>query len=417
MTIEQRYQSAREMYQKIGVDTDKAIEKLMATPISIHCWQGDDVIGFDGSDSLSGGISTTGNYPGRARTPEELMADFDKAISLIPGKHRINLHASYAIMDGEKVDRNKLEPKHFQKWIDFAKERGMGIDFNPTFFSHPMVKDNLTLSHPDEAVRNFWIEHGIACRRIAAYIGKELGTPCLNNIWIPDGYKDIPADRLGPRARLKDSLDKILAEPLDKKYVLDAVESKVFGIGLEAYTVGSHEFYMNYAAKNNILCLLDNGHYHPTEMVSDKIPSMLLFYDKLALHVTRPMRWDSDHVVLFDDETREIAKEIVRCDALDRVMIGLDYFDASINRVAAWVVGTRNMQKALLYALLMPHACLKKMQDEADYTDMMMQMEELKTYPFGDVWDYVCEQNSVPVKEDWMKVVKDYEKDVLSKRS
>lgn len=417
MTIEQRYQSAKEMYQKIGVDTDKAIEKLMATPISIHCWQGDDVIGFDGSDSLSGGISTTGNYPGRARTPEELMADFDKAISLIPGKHRINLHASYAIMDGEKVDRNKLEPKHFQKWIDFAKERGMGIDFNPTFFSHPMVKDNLTLSHPDEAVRNFWIEHGIACRRIAAYIGKELGTPCLNNIWIPDGYKDIPADRLGPRARLKDSLDKILAEPLDKKYVLDAVESKVFGIGLEAYTVGSHEFYMNYAAKNNILCLLDNGHYHPTEMVSDKIPSMLLFYDKLALHVTRPMRWDSDHVVLFDDETREIAKEIVRCDALDRVMIGLDYFDASINRVAAWVVGTRNMQKALLYALLMPHACLKKMQDEADYTDMMMQMEELKTYPFGDVWDYVCEQNSVPVKEDWMKVVKDYEKDVLSKRS
>ena len=417
MTIEQRYQSAKEMYQKIGVDTDKAIEKLMATPISIHCWQGDDVIGFDGSDSLSGGISTTGNYPGRARTAEELMADFDKAISLIPGKHRINLHASYAIMDGEKVDRNKLEPKHFQKWIDFAKERGMGIDFNPTFFSHPMVKDNLTLSHPDEAVRNFWIEHGIACRRIAAYIGKELGTPCLNNIWIPDGYKDIPADRLGPRARLKDSLDKILAEPLDKKYVLDAVESKVFGIGLEAYTVGSHEFYMNYAAKNNILCLLDNGHYHPTEMVSDKIPSMLLFYDKLALHVTRPMRWDSDHVVLFDDETREIAKEIVRCDALDRVMIGLDYFDASINRVAAWVVGTRNMQKALLYALLMPHACLKKMQDEADYTDMMMQMEELKTYPFGDVWDYVCEQNSVPVKEDWMKVVRDYEKDVLSKRS
>ena len=284
MTIEQRYQSAKEMYQKIGVDTDKAIEKLMATPISIHCWQGDDVIGFDGSDSLSGGISATGNYPGRARTPEELMADFDKAVSLIPGKHRINLHASYAIMDGEKVDRNKLEPKHFQKWIDFAKERGMGIDFNPTFFSHPMVKDNLTLSHPDEAVRNFWIEHGIACRRIAAYIGKELGTPCLNNIWIPDGYKDIPADRLGPRARLKDSLDKILAEPLDKKYVLDAVESKVFGIGLEAYTVGSHEFYMNYAAKNNILCLLDNGHYHPTEMVSDKIPSMLLFYDKLALH-------------------------------------------------------------------------------------------------------------------------------------
>lgn len=417
MTIEQRYQSAKEMYQKIGVDTDKAIEKLMATPISIHCWQGDDVIGFDGSDSLSGGISATGNYPGRARTPEELMADFDKAVSLIPGKHRINLHASYAIMDGEKVDRNKLEPKHFQKWIDFAKERGMGIDFNPTFFSHPMVKDNLTLSHPDEAVRNFWIEHGIACRRIAAYIGKELGTPCLNNIWIPDGYKDIPADRLGPRARLKDSLDKILAEPLDKKYVLDAVESKVFGIGLEAYTVGSHEFYMNYAAKNNILCLLDNGHYHPTEMVSDKIPSMLLFYDKLALHVTRPMRWDSDHVVLFDDETREIAKEIVRCDALDRVMIGLDYFDASINRVAAWVVGTRNMQKALLYALLMPHACLKKMQDEADYTDMMMQMEELKTYPFGDVWDYVCQQNSVPVKEDWMKVVRDYEKDVLSKRS
>ncbi len=416
LTIEQRYQNAKETYQKIGVDTDKAIQKLLATPISIHCWQGDDVIGFESSAGLSGGISATGNYPGKARTPEELMADFDKALSLIPGKHRINLHAIYAVTGGEKVERNKLEPKHFQKWIDFAKERGLGIDFNPTFFSHPMAADNLTLSHPNDEIRNYWVEHGIACRRIAAYIGKELGTPCLNNIWIPDGYKDIPGDRLGPRARLKDSLDKILAEPLDKKYVLDAVESKVFGIGVEAFTVGSHEFYMNYAAKNNILCLLDNGHYHPTEMVSDKIPAMLLFSDKLALHVTRPMRWDSDHVVLFDDETREIAKEIVRNDALDRVMIGLDYFDASINRVSAWVVGTRNMQKALLYALLMPHASLKQMQDGANYTDLMMLQEELKTYPFGDVWDYVCQQNNVPVKQDWMQVVRAYEAEVLSKR-
>ncbi len=416
MTIQERYQAAKEMYQKIGVDTDKAVEKVLATPISIHCWQGDDVCGFENSGALSGGISATGNYPGKARTPEELMADFDKALSLIPGKHRINLHAIYAVTGGEKVERNKLEPKHFQKWIDFAKERGLGIDFNPTFFSHPMAGDNLTLSHPDDKIRSYWVEHGIACRRIAAYIGKELGTPCLNNIWIPDGYKDIPADRIGPRARLKDSLDRILAEPMDKNYVLDAVESKVFGIGVEAFTVGSHEFYMNYAAKNNILCLLDNGHYHPTEVVSDKIPAMLLFSDKLALHVTRPIRWDSDHVVLFDEELKEIAKEIVRCGALDRVLIGLDYFDASINRIAAWVVGTRNMQKALLYALLMPHDTLKKMQDEADFTDLMVMQEELKSYPFGDVWDYICEQNNVPVKQAWMQDVRAYEKEILSSR-
>ncbi|ROR22318.1 L-rhamnose isomerase [Mobilisporobacter senegalensis] len=417
MTTKQRYESAKEIYKNLGVDTDKVLEQLKNVPISMHCWQGDDVAGFEGSKELSGGIQATGNYFGKARNPEELMADIDKALSLIPGTHRINLHANYAIFeDGQEVDRDKLEPKHFAKWVEFAKTRGLGLDFNPTYFSHPKA-DGLTLSSEDESIRKFWIDHGKACIRISEYFAKELGKPCLMNIWIPDGFKDIPADRISPRARLKDSLDQIISIGYDKELVHLAVESKVFGIGLEAYTVGSHEFYMNYAAKNNILCLLDNGHYHPTEVVSDKIPSMLLFSDKIALHVTRPIRWDSDHVVIFDDETKEIAKEIVRCDALDRVLIGLDFFDASINRISAWVVGMRNMQKALLYAMLTPNKKLAELQNERNYTELMMLQEELKLYPFGDVWNYFCEINNVPEKEDWFKVVKEYEAAVLAKRN
>jgi L-rhamnose isomerase len=416
MTTKQRYDSAKEIYKIIGVDTNLVLESLKEVAISMHCWQGDDVAGFEGVGQLSGGIQATGNYFGKARNPEELMADMDKALSLIPGTHRINLHASYAIFEpGEQVDRDKLEPKHFEKWVEFAKKRGLGIDFNPTYFSHPKA-DGLTLSSEDESIRKFWIDHGKACIKISEYIAKELDKPCLMNIWIPDGFKDIPADRLSPRARLKDSLDQILSLKYDKNLVNIAVESKVFGIGVEASTVGSHEFYMNYAAKNNILCLLDNGHFHPTEVVSDKIPSMLLFSEKLALHVTRPVRWDSDHVVLFDDELKEIAKEIVRCDALDRVLIGLDFFDASINRISAWVVGMRNMQKALLYAMLTPNKKLAALQNDRSYTELMMLQEELKLYPFGDVWNYFCELNLVPQKEDWFKAVKEYEADVLSKR-
>jgi L-rhamnose isomerase len=411
-----RYLEAKKIYADLGVDTDEAIQKLSKTKISIHCWQGDDVNGFENFGGASGGIATTGNYPGKARTPEELMADLDKALSLIPGKQKINLHASYAITNGEKVERSDLRPEHFAKWVEFAKERGLGLDFNPTIFSHPMVKDGLSLSHPDPEVRKYWIKHCQACRKIAEYFGKELGQPCLNNIWIPDGLKDVPADRLGPRMRLKESLDEIFSQQVDKRYVIDTVESKVFGIGVESYTVGSHEFYLNYAAKNNVLCLLDNGHFHPTEIVSDKISSMLLFADKVALHITRSVRWDSDHVVLFDDELKEISKEIVRNNALDRVLIGLDFFDASINRVSAWVVGTRNMQKALLYAMLQPNEKLKSMQDSMNFTELMVVNEELKLYPFGDVWNYFCELNNVPQRGDWFASIKEYENKVLSKR-
>lgn len=415
MTTQERYESARELYKAIGVDTDAAIEALKNIPISMHCWQGDDVNGFEGATSLSGGIQTTGNYPGKARTPQELMDDIDKALSLIPGKHRINLHASYAIFeDGEFVDRDKLEPKHFKKWVEFAKERGLGLDFNPTYFSHPKAED-ATLSSEDPMIRKFWIDHGKACIRIAEYFAEELGTPCSMNIWIPDGFKDIPADRTSPRARLKDSLDQILSVGYDKSKVLVAVESKVFGIGLESCTVGSHEFYMNYAAKNDLLCLLDNGHYHPTELVSDKISSMLLFFDKVALHVTRSVRWDSDHVVLFDDETKEIAKEIVRNGA-DRVLLALDFFDASINRISAWVTGMRNMQKALLFALLRPDAALSELQQERNFTKLMVMQEELKSYPFGDVWNYFCQQSGVPEREEWFEEVMKYEKEVLLNR-
>lgn len=416
MTVKERYEAAKEIYRAVGVDTDAALEALKNIPVSMHCWQGDDVIGFDGAGALSGGIQATGNYPGRARTPEELMADMDEALCLIPGTHRINLHASYAVFEeGEWADRDKLEPKHFAKWVEFAKERGLGIDFNPTLFSHAKA-ENATLSSEVPEIRKFWIDHVKACLRISEYFAKELKTPCTMNIWIPDGFKDIPADRTAPRARLKDSLDQILSIDYDKSSVFVAVESKVFGIGMESCTVGSHEFYMNYASKNDILCLLDSGHYHPTEVVSDKISSMLLFFDKVALHVTRPVRWDSDHVVLFDDETREIAKEIIRGGA-DRVLLALDFFDASINRISAWVVGMRNMQKALLNALLLPNGKMAELQNNRQFTELMMLSEEMKTYPLGDVWDYFCQQNGVPVKEAWFEEVKRYEADVLAKRS
>ena len=409
-----RFEEAKEKYAAYGVDVDKALEKLGKVRISMHCWQGDDVLGFD-SDSLTGGIATTGNYPGKATTPEQLMADIKKAYSLIPGKHKLNLHVSYRITD-EKVDRDKIEPKHFQAWVDFAKEEGIGLDFNPTFFSHPKMVDNMTLSHPDKNIRQFWIDHAKACRKIANYFGEQLGITALDNIWIPDGTKDVPADRIRPRARLKAALDEIFSVKYDKKNIADSIEGKVFGIGVESYTVGSHEFYMNYAAKNNLMCLLDTGHYHPTEVVSDKISSMLLFNDQLALHVSRPVRWDSDHVIKLDDELKELAKELVRCNALDRVFIGLDFFDASINRIAAWVIGMRNMQKALLLGLLEPHAQLKKMQDEHNFTELLATLEEIKTLPFGDIWNHFCEINNVPVGKDWFNVVKDYEKDVLLKR-
>ena len=417
MTITERFEDAKKRYAGMGVDAEKAVETLRNYSISMHCWQGDDVTGFDHEGPLTGGIQTTGNYPGKARTPEELMADIDKVLSLVPGKHKINLHANYAIFEkGEFVDRDALEPKHFAKWVEFAQERGLGLDFNPTIFSHDMVKNNLSLSHPDQEVRDFWIRHCQACIRISQYFAEELGQPCVMNIWIPDGYKDIPADRMAPRARFKDSLDRILSIPYDKEKVLVCLESKVFGIGMESYTVGSSEFTVNYAASRGILPLMDNGHYHPTEVVSDKISSMLLFFDQIALHVTRPVRWDSDHVVLFDDETREIAKEIVRNNALDRVKVGLDFFDASINRIAAWTIGMRNFQKALLYALLCPNEKLANLQEEGKLTEVLMLQEEIKTSPFGDVWDYFCESSQVPVRETWYDEVKKYEEEVLVKR-
>ena len=410
-----RYSEAKEIYAKLGVDTEKALETLKNVTVSVHCWQGDDVVGFDNKESLSGGIQTTGNYPGKATTPEELMADIDKAFSLMPGKKKLNLHASYAIAeDVEKIERDKIQPKHFAKWLQFAKERNMGIDFNPTFFAHPMVKDNLTLSSPDEKVRKYWIEHGKRCVEISQYFAEETGIPCVMNIWIPDGYKDIPADRMGPRARFKDSLDQILSVPYDKSKVYVTLESKVFGIGLESYTVGSGEFCLSYSNYKGITPLMDNGHYHPTEVVSDKISSLLLFNEKIALHVTRPVRWDSDHVVLFDDETKEIAKEIVRNDALDRVFIATDYFDASINRISAWITGIRNLQKALLFALLQPNAKLKALQDNNEFTELMVLSEELKTAPIGDVWNEYLSREGVEI--NYIEAVKKYEKEVLVNR-
>ncbi|EJN6826184.1 L-rhamnose isomerase [Vibrio cidicii] len=410
------YQYAKEAFKQHGVDTDKALEILSKTPISIHCWQGDDVRGFESPDvALSGGIQATGNYPGAATTPTQLRADMEQAFSLIPGKKRVNLHAIYLDSD-EKVERNQIAPAHFSRWVEWAKKHDLGLDFNPTLFSHPLADDGFTLSHPNEEVRQFWIEHVIASRKISEYFGRELGTPSFMNIWIPDGMKDQPVDRLSPRARLADSLDKALAEKIDSKYHKDAVESKLFGIGAEAFTVGSNEFYLAYAATRGTALCLDAGHFHPTEVISDKISACSLYVQDLLLHVTRPIRWDSDHVVSFDDETQAIMREIVRNDLLDRVAIGLDFFDASINRIAAWVIGTRNAQKALLKALLEPTEKLHQAEQAFDYTTRFGLIEETHSLPWSAVWDYHCQQNGVPVGFDWINQVKDYEATVLATR-
>lgn len=413
-----RYEEAKKRYAELGVDTDAAMEKLKDIPVSLHCWQGDDVGGFDSEDALSGGILTTGNYPGKARTPEELMQDMDKVFSLCPGRKKLNLHASYAIFEpGEFADRDKLEPRHFKKWAEFAKERNMGIDFNPTFFSHPMVKDGLTLSSPDEKVRRFWINHGKACIRISQYFAEETGIPCVMNIWAGDGFKDVPADRMGPRLRYKEAFEEIISEPHDPEMVKPCVESKTFGIGVESFTAGSAEFTLSFAATHpGCLPLMDNGHYHPQEFVSDKISALLCFFPELALHITRGVRWDSDHVVLFEDEIKEMAKEIVRNNALDRVYMALDYFDASINRVSAWTVGFRSWQKALLYAMCLPNGTFKKLQDEGRFTELMVMQEEAKLLPFADVWGRYCEMQGVEAGSGWFEEIKKYERDVLSKR-
>ncbi|MCM3224549.1 L-rhamnose isomerase [Terribacillus saccharophilus] len=417
MTVIKAYELAKSMYEALGVDVEAALDKLKTVPISIHCWQGDDIGGFEvQQNELSGGIDVTGNYPGKATTPEELRADLEMALRLIPGKHRINLHAIYAETDGQHVERNEIKPEHFRNWVEWAKQHDLGLDFNPTVFSHEKAADGLTLAHPDEEIRQFWIEHCIASRRIGEYFGKELGTASLTNIWIPDGYKDVPSDRLTPRERLKRSLDQIFAVEIDENYNIDAVESKLFGIGSESYVVGSHEFYMGYALTRGKYLLMDTGHYHPTEMVSNKLSGTLPFTDKIALHVSRPVRWDSDHVVTFDDELKELAHELVRNDTLDTIRIGLDFFDASINRVAAWVIGTRNMQKALLYALLTPHAELKEYQEKGQFTERLMLMEELKSYPFGAVWDYFCQEMQVPRGTAWLQHVQEYERNEMAHR-
>lgn len=410
-----RFEETKKIYANYGVDVEKALEIVKNIPVAVHCWQGDDVRGFDGTGSLTGGIQATGNYPGRARNPEELMQDMEVALKYAPGKKKLNLHASYAIMnDSNRADRNALKPEHFAAWVEFAKKHGLGIDFNPTYFSHPMVKDGLTLTSPDETVRKFWIDHGKCCIKIAEYFARETGVPCVMNIWIGDGFKDVPSDRLSPRLRYKDSIEQILSVGYDKKLVKPCVESKVFGIGVESYTAGSSEFGLLFAATHGIVPLMDNGHYHPTEVVSDKISALLCYFDEIALHVTRPVRWDSDHVVIFDDETKEIAKEIVRNDAINRVHIALDYFDASINRIFAWVVGIRSFQKALLNALLLPNEKLKKLQNEADFSDLLVMQEEVKTLPFGDVWNEYLRREGI--SENWIAEIKDYEKNVLSKR-
>ena len=413
-----RYEEAKKRYAQSGIDTDAAIERLKTVPVSLHCWQGDDVGGFDSKDALSGGILTTGNYPGKAATPEQLMQDMDKAMSLCPGKKKLNLHASYAIFEnGEFADRDKLEPKHFKKWVEYAKERNMGIDFNPTFFSHPMVKNGLTLSSPDEEVRRFWINHGKACIRISQYFAEETGIPCVMNIWTGDGYKDIPADRMGPRQRYKEAYEEIISEPHNPDMVKPCVESKVFGIGVESFTAGSAEFTLSFAATHKgVLPLMDNGHYHPQEYVSDKISALLCFFPEIALHITRGVRWDSDHVVLFEDETREMAKEVVRNNALDRVYMALDFFDASINRISAWTVGFRSWQKALLNAMCLPNEELKRLQNESRFTELMVKQEEAKMLPFADVWEEYCRRCGVTAGPEWFEEIKKYETEVLSKR-
>jgi len=416
--IEQAYQLAKERYAQLGVDTDKALAKLAKMSISMHCWQGDDVGGFENAGgALGDGLAVTGNYPGKARTADQLRKDFEKAISVIPGRHRFNVHACYAEMSGKKVDRDALTAEQFKNWISWAKSLKIGMDFNQTYFSHPMVKGGLTLTHPDAAVRKFWIEHGIRCREIGAEFGKALKSTCVTNLWIPDGMKDTPADRRAPRERLEQSLDAIFKKKIDKKLNLDSVESKLFGIGAESYTPGSHEFYMGYAVSRGTLLTLDAGHFHPTEGIADKISSALCYLPEITLHVSRGIRWDSDHVVTLTDDLQAIAQEIVWGGYADRVHIGLDYFDASINRIAAWVIGSRNMVKALLLALVAPIDKLKKFELEGDYTSRLALMEDAKLLPAGAVWDYYCEKMGVPVGEAWLGEVKTYEKDVLSKRA
>lgn len=414
--VEKNYEAAKAVYAKIGVDTDEAIRRLEQIKISMHVWQGDDIKGFLNPDGeLTGGISVTGNYPGAAHTPEELRQDLEKAYSLIPGKHKLSLHAIYLDTE-EQVDLNEIEPKHFKKWVEWAKEQELGLDFNPTFFSHPMLQDGFTLASPDKKVREFWIEHGKRSRKIAEYFGKELEEVSVNNFWVPDGYKDQPIDRLTPRRRLKESLDEIFAEELDKRYTVDAVESKLFGIGAEAYTVGSHEFYMGYGLTRDKLICMDAGHFHPTEVISNKLSSLSLFSDGILLHVSRPMRWDSDHVVIMDDELQDIGRELVRNNLLSKTHIGLDFFDATINRIAAWVIGMRNTQKSLLKALLEPVESLKEIELAGDFTTRLAMIEELKDFPFADVWNYYCEMKGVPVGLDWLTEIKGYEQDVLKKR-
>jgi L-rhamnose isomerase len=413
------YRIAKEEYAERGIDVEAAIRRLETIPISLHCWQGDDVGGFEtpGAELSGGGIQATGKYPGKARTIGELRRDIEKALCLIPGRHRLNLHACYLDNAGTYIDRNEIQPKHFQSWIDWAKLNRLGMDFNATYFSHSKAADGFTLSHADKGIRQFWIEHGIACRKIGAEMGKQLGTPTVTNFWIPDGYKDLPVDRNGPRERLMDSLDAIFSEKINPKVHLDAVESKLFGIGAESYTVGSHEFYLGYAASRQKLLCLDSGHFHPTEMISDKISAVLMFCPQLLLHVSRPVRWDSDHVVILDDELQAIGKELIRSGKIDRVHIGLDFFDASINRIAAWVTGTRNMLKALMIALLEPYNELKNLELNGDYTQRLVLLEELKTMPWPAVWDHYCAQKDVPIGMDWLAGVNKYEKDVLSNRT
>ena len=416
--IEQAYTLAKDQYAKFGVDTAQAVSLLPNIPVSIHCWQGDDVSGFEKPDTAleGGGIQATGNYPGRARTIDELRMDLEKALSLIPGNHRLNLHACYLDNGGKFVDRDEIGIEHFQSWVDWAADRGLNMDFNPTFFSHPKASDGFTLSHPDKGIRDFWIEHGIACRNIAAEIGRQLNSPSVVNFWIPDGYKDTPADRYSPRERLTESLDAIFTENIDPKLELDAVESKLFGIGAESYTVGSHEFYTGYAISRQKLLCLDAGHFHPTEQISDKISALLPYLPGLLLHVSRPVRWDSDHVVILNDDLQSIANEIITSSRLDKIHIGLDFFDASINRVAAWVIGTRCMLKSLLVALLMPRK-IAEFEADGDYTSRLAMQELCKTLPFGSVWDYYCLKKNVPVEANWLGQVKQYEENVLSKRS
>ena len=410
------YAEAKRKYAKIGVDTEKAIKELKGIPISMHCWQGDDVTGFETTGGASGGIQTTGNYPGKARTPQELMADVDFAMSLIPGRHRLNLHACYGIHGKAVTDRDKLEPANFKPWVDWAKKRGIGLDFNPTFFSHPKAADGLTLSNPDPKIRAFWVKHGVQCLKIAEYFAKELKSPCTINYWMPDGYKDEPSDRLGPRQRMADSLDRIFRTKYDRKLVVPTLESKLFGIGVESYTVASHEFVMGYAMKRGILGLLDMGHFHISENVADKISSFLMTFGKVAFHISRPVRWDSDHVIRQNDDLRGAAQEIVKMGP-GNFIIALDYFDASINRIAAWVLGMRNMQKELLKAMLQPNAALKAMQDAGEFTAQLVLQEELKGYPWGDVWAEFCRREGKDAGEGWLADVKKYERDVLSARA